>query len=154
MQKNGRQTRRRRAILIGVSALIVILGVLITLYPRGSRAPEYVAENFLTALLQTPQDTERLRAAARLDEGSDPQAVVEGLSTQIVLDFLRARTRQGAMYRIDVTESTQLAAQRYLVVLRVAESGSEDSLSSRRFNVTLQKTNNGDWQAALLAVVE
>ena len=142
--------------LIGFGALVVVVGVSITmvLFPRGLRGPETVAQNFFYALLQAPDDAARLRAAAHLDESDDPQTLVEGLSTRIALDFLRTRVVQGAAYNVDVADSRRSAAERYYVVLRVVERAGDDASLTRRFAVTLQKAENGDWRIATLTLIE
>lgn len=160
MQKARLKTRSRRAIWIAVTAAAVAaLGAAYLWFPRGLRGPETVAQNFIEAFLDVSPDepdySGRLRAAAHLDQADDPQSVIDGLSTRIALDFLRLRRRQGAVQRIAIGESRRPAPTHYVTALRVVErvDNSRGSLT-RRFNVVLLKSDNGDWRVTSVAVIE
>ncbi len=149
------QTRIPRARWIGVAALVAIAAVVIVTFFLGSRrGPETVARQFVEALLQAPEDAARLRSAAHLAEADDPVALLEGLATHVALDFLRARERQGAVHRISVAETRRPAPQRYVVLLWVVENADGQAAQNWRFQVSLQKTDNGDWRITAVALSE
>lgn len=159
MQEVGSQTRLRRTRWIGVAALVAIIVVIaavliVAFFPGGLRGPETMARQLVEALLQAPQDSARLRAAARLTETDDPETLLEGLATRVALDFLRARERQGAVHHISVAETRRPSPQRYVVVLWVVEKADGQAAESRRFQVSLQKAENRDWRIAAVTVSE
>lgn len=154
MHKGGRLARKRRNRWIGIGVVMLIVGAAFLFFPRGLRGPETVARNFFDALLQAPDDPARLRAAAHIDENDDPDTLVDGLATRIALDFLRARMRQGANYDVSVAEARRPGVQRYTAVLRVTENAEGRLSPMRRFEVGLQKADNGDWRVSSVTVIE
>jgi len=144
----------RPARWIGVAVVVAIAAIVIVLFARSPRGPETVARQFLDALLQAPEDTARLRAAAHLAESDDPEALLEGLSTRVALEFLRARERQGAVHDVSIAETRRPAPQRYVAVLRVVENADGAPVQSWRFQVSMQTTDDGDWRIVAVALSE
>jgi len=157
MHKDEQRPRSRRKIRIGVAAtaavVMLVTTAVIVFFPRGLRGPETVARQFFEALVQTPDDVEGLRAAARIGESDDPQALIDGLSTRVALEFMRARERQGATYNVRVVEAKSPAARNYVTLLSVTDRADRAS-PVRRFQVNLKKADNGDWYVANVAVME
>jgi hypothetical protein len=154
MQKGGRRIPSRRVRWLGVLVLTALIAAAVILFPRGLRGPETVAIEFLEALLQTPDDPERLRAAAHLADGDDPQRLLGELTTRITLEFLHARERQGMQHRIGVSERHRPTPQSYAMVLKVTEQDDNEQLHTRRFHVGLQQAENGDWRVSAVRVAE
>jgi hypothetical protein len=150
MQKN----RIRRLRWWIAAALLLILGTTtIVLGPPGLRGPDRVASEFLDALIQTPADAARLRAAARLAEADDPQTLLQGLSTNVTLTFLQARQTQGISQDIRVLGRLE-GNQRYTVTLRVAEASTGPVSAPRDFIVQLQPATDGTWRIVSLRAAE
>ena len=152
MQREVRQGRMRWGIAL---VLLLALGATaMVLFPRASRGPERTAGEFLEALIQTPADTVRLRAAARLTGTQDPQALLQGLSTGVTLNFLQARHAQGISQDIMVLERQQSVPQRVNVRLRVSEVSAAGGASPRDFAVQLEPITDGDWRVASLRAAD
>lgn len=145
MQPHQRQVRAKR-IRWGVTAVLLLVGTSAIFLPRGLRGPEQSAGDFLETLIQTPNDTERLRRAAHINPSDDPQTLLHGLSTGVTLSFLQARQAQGAAQNISVVARQQPAAQRYQVTLRVSDASIADAASLRDFVVQLEQVTDGDWR--------
>jgi hypothetical protein len=153
MHNDGRQGRvRRLRWWMGAALLSALVVTAIFVSPWALRGPDRMASEFLDALIQAPADASRLRLAAHLDDPENPQALLQGLSTNVTLNFLQARQAQGISQDIRVLERRN-AGPDYTVTLRVSESSSA-TVVPRDFIVQLQKAGNGEWRIASLRASE
>ncbi len=156
MKKGARQTRTRRTKWIGAALLLAVLALgvvtVMVFSPRSLRGPESVARQFVEALLQQSNDISRLRAAAHVSESDDPEILIDGLSTRVAFEYLRARARQGASHELRIVEGHRSGSQRYVAVLQVIENADGHATPARRFQVNLLKADDGDWRIVTVAV--
>lgn len=155
MHNDGRQRRTRRKRWGITAAIVVVVGAATALLiPRGLRGPERIAIEFLDASIQAPNDTARLRAAAHVDDTVDPRTLLQGLSTGVTLNFLHARQTQGTAQSVSVLNREQPAPQRYVVTLRVLESGIGAIAAPRDVVVQLQEIDGSGWRIASVRAVD
>ncbi len=146
MHQGKQQSPIGRRKWLGAATFAVVATTLILFALFGLRGPGAVAREFLEALLRMPEDYTTLRKIANLGESDDPRSLIEGVSTRVTLDFLRARARQGVVLDVSVAESRRPEPGRYAVILRVLENADGGSSRSRRFQVRLQRSDAGDWR--------
>lgn len=132
----------RRA-LVGAVVLLVMAGCLFR-----PTAPQSRAEYFIDKLIQSPQDTEDLRAVVWLAEGQNPEMLISDLPTRTAVTYLRARARSGAAIGVHAAGVTTLAADRQRVQLDVTETGTARS-EPVRFDVEMEQREQ-EWRVIRL----
>jgi len=147
MHNNERQTRAKRIRWGIAGALLLAAGfTALFLFPPGLHGPERSAGEFLQTLIAAPADVERLRSAAHIAATDDPQALLQGLSTDVTLNFLRARQTQGSPQDIRVVARQQPTPERYGVTLRVSDANVTDTATFRYFVGRFETAANGEWR--------
>jgi hypothetical protein len=111
--------------------------------------PEGRAQDFIDTLVTAPTDAQKLRDIANLASGRDPEDLIDGLSTRVALDFLRAQRDQGAMLKFAQGEARRIDDRRRDVTIRVSyrQPGAKTNLAVR-FQVRLEKDAQGQWRIA------
>ncbi len=112
-------------------------------------APESRARLFLEALVQEPDNRARLDELAKPAVGGDPAAVLDGLSTQLTIGYLRARHRQGMALDFAVTTAQRADPNHRTVRVAVAAhpAGLRQERDGRvRFEVALERSAEHGWR--------
>jgi ABC-type Na+ efflux pump permease subunit len=145
-----RQSRSKRIFFIGTTlvALAAIVAAVV-LVSRYSGAPETVARAYVQELLREPVD-----ANAVSDTQTSAEETIDDVSTQIALDFLRARIRQGATHKISVTDATSPSPTQHRVALSVVERDESAVAQPVRLSVRLELTDVAVWRVIGVAVNE
>jgi hypothetical protein len=111
-------------------------------------AAESRARFFLETLVQEPDNRERLRDLSKPADDQDPTTVLEGLSTRLAIDYLRARHRQGMTLDLEVTAAQRLDAGRRLVLIAASANPTglrQESDGRIRLQVALELSEQRQW---------
>jgi len=111
-------------------------------------AAESRARLFLETLVQEPDDRERLSELSKPADEHGPETVIEGMSTRLAIDYLRARQRQGIPLDLAVTAAQRLDTGRRQVLIAVSANPPglrQESDGRIRFQVTLELTEQRQW---------
>ncbi len=109
-------------------------------------AAESRARFFLETLVQEPDNRERLSELSKPADG--PETVLEGLSTRLAIDYLRARHRQGMTLELAVTAAQRLDADRRQVLIAASANPPglrQESDGRIRFQVALELSEQRQW---------
>ncbi len=115
-------------------------------------APESRATQFIETLVTDSGNVERLHEFADVPPGQDPATVVQGLSSQVALDYLRTRQRQGEKQAFTI-DSVRLQGQagRVVTVIVSRVGGKLNSPESVRFRVVLRDVAGRGWLVTAVA---
>lgn len=112
-------------------------------------AAESRARFFLETLVREPDNRARLNELAKPAAGDDPAAVLDGLSTQLAIGYLRARHRQGMALDFAVTAAQHPDPSHRTVRVAVAThpAGLRLERDDRiRFEVALEMSEEHGWR--------
>ena len=137
----------------GAKDIIAWVGGLLLILALGCdavrNAPEGQARDFIQTLVMSPAETQRLRELANIATDRDPEDLLDGLSTRVAVDFLRAKEAQGAALDFGRGEVQRVDAIRQVIGVRVSYAPAESGASSEiRFQVYLEKDDQGHWRIA------
>jgi hypothetical protein len=111
-------------------------------------AAESRARFFLETLVQEPDNRERLSELSKPADGHGSETVLEGLSTRLAIDYLRARYRQGMTLDLAVTAAQRLDAGRRQVLIAASANppGLHPESDGRiRLQVALELSEQRQW---------
>lgn len=112
-------------------------------------APEGQARDFIQTLVTMPAETQQLHELANIPADRNPEDLLDGLSTRVAVDFLRAKQAQGVTLDFGRGEVQRTDATRQVVGVRVtyapAGSGANREV---RFQVYMEKDDQGRWRIA------
>ena len=123
-----------------------LLPILAACHPFWS-APESRAQDFIDTLVTAPADVQKLRDIANIAPDRKPDELIDGLSTQVALDFLRAQQTQGATFKFVQDQVRRIEDARRDVTIRVSyrQPGAKTD-AQVRFQVRLEKDAQGQWR--------
>lgn len=111
--------------------------------------PEARARDFIEALVTAPAETQPLRDIANLPPEQSPEALVDGLSARVGLDFLRARQTQGVSLKFVQGEVRPVDNAQRAVVVHVSYLQPGTPVTGEvRFLVRLEKDDQARWRIA------
>jgi hypothetical protein len=112
-------------------------------------APEGQARDFIQTLVTTPADNQQLHELANIPADRNPEDLLDGLSTRVAVDYLRARQAQGASLDFGRGEVQRTDASRLVVGVRVTYAPPGSATNSEvRFQVHMEKDDQGRWRIA------
>lgn len=128
-------------------------GLLVVIWLAGCdvvwNAPEGQARDFIQTLVTTPAEAEQLHELANLPADRNPDDVLDGLSTRVAVDFLRAKQAQGVTLEFRRGEVQRTEATRLVVGVRVTYAPAGNGANSEvRFRVLMEKDDQGRWRIA------
>lgn len=128
---------------LGVCWLLPVLAACHSLWS----APEGRAQDFIDTLVTAPADVQKLRDIANIAPDRNPDELIDGLSTQVALDFLRAQQAQGATFKFVQDQARRIDDARREVTIRVSYRQPGTKTDARvRFQVRLEKDAQGQWR--------
>ena len=107
-------------------------------------APETHATGFVRALIVDPGNSQLLQELANVPSGQDPASVVHGLSTEVALNFLQTRERQGEKQKFAVDAVRLKGSSERIVAVRVSRIGGKGS-GAVSFRVVLRDVPGRGW---------
>lgn len=145
MNRCGHETGKRNTTwIVG----ILLVSTLAACEPFWN-TPESRARDFIEALVVSPTETQTLRDIANLAAEQDPQALIDGLSARIGLDFLRARQAQGVTLKFVQGETRRADDAQRVVMINVTYLQPGTPVTGEvRFQVWIEKDNQGRWRIA------
>lgn len=112
-------------------------------------APEGHARDFIQTLVTTPAETEHLHELANIPADRNPEDLLDGLSTRVAVDFLRAKQAQGVTLDFGRGEVQRTDATRLVVGVRATYAPAGGGANSEvRFQVHMEKDDQGRWRIA------
>ncbi len=109
-------------------------------------APETRATRFIETLVTDSGNAQQLGELADVAPGQDPASVVRGLSSQVALDYLRTRHRQGEKQDFTIDSVRLQGQQSRVVTVIVSRVGVKlNSPESVRFQVVLKDVAGRGW---------
>lgn len=112
-------------------------------------APEGQARDFIQTLVTAPAETARLHELAAIPADRNPEDLLDGLSTRVAVDFLRAKQAQGVALDFSRGQVQRVDATRQVVGVRVtyapAGGGANGEIG---FQVDVEKDEQGRWRIA------
>lgn len=111
--------------------------------------PETRARDFIEALVTAPAETGELRDLANLPPEQNPEALIDGLSARVGLDFLRARHAQDVSLKFVTGETRRLDEAHHTVMIHVSylQPGTPTT-DEVRFLVRIEKDAQDRWRIA------
>jgi len=110
--------------------------------------PERRAQQYVELLLRQPPD-----AAEQFAALASPEPTLDGVATEVALDYLRARLRQDAEPEITPTTTRKSADGRRTVIVSVSPGPGRAAEKDRvRFAVLLERDPERGWQVRSLRV--
>jgi hypothetical protein len=106
--------------------------------------PEYRANDYVKALVRTPDDRAVLAALAAPDR--DPQTIVAGLHTQVAIDYLRTQHRQGRRHDFLISATRPEGSGRRLVAITVTPLGGPPGEEPVRIRVRVEEYAGAGWR--------
>ncbi|MHB8346742.1 MAG: hypothetical protein ACYDHM_06025 [Acidiferrobacterales bacterium] len=107
-------------------------------------APESHATRFIRILVVDPQNIVRLREFADVPAGQDPRSIVHGLSTEVALNYLQTRERQGQKQGFAIDSVHLEGSSNRTVMVRVARVGGSGK-GAVEFRVDLKDVPRRGW---------
>ncbi|MHB8453276.1 MAG: hypothetical protein ACYDDO_01005 [Acidiferrobacterales bacterium] len=115
-------------------------------------APESRATRFIETLVTDSGNAQRLGALADVPPGQDPATVVQGLSSQVALDYVRTRRRQGEKQDFTIDSVRLHGKARLEVTVIVSRVGDKlNNPESVRFRVVLKNVSGRGWLVTAVA---
>ena len=112
-------------------------------------APEGRARDFIQILVTTPAETEHLHELANIPADRNPEDLLDGLSTRVAVDFLRAKQAQGVTLDFGRGEVQRTDATRLVVGVHATYAPAGSGANSEvRFQVHMEKDDQGRWRIA------
>ena len=112
-------------------------------------APEGHARDFIQTLVTTPAEAQQLHELANIPADRNPEDLLDGLSTRVAVDFLRAKQAQGVTLDFGRGEVQRVGATRQVVSVRVTYAPAGSGANSEiRFQVYMEKNDQGRWRIA------
>ena len=113
----------------------------------GFSEPQDRAREFVETLVTAPDASDKLREIARLPPERQPEELLEGLSSKVTVDFLRARRTQDVALNFSVKDTQKPDANRRLVTVQVgyADTG-KTAEKGWLFQVGVERNEKGDWR--------
>lgn len=145
MNRCGHETGKRNTTwIVG----ILLASILAACEPFWN-TPESRARDFIEALAASPTETQTLRDIANLAAEQDPEALIDGLSARVGLDFLRARQAQGVTLKFVQGETRRADDAQRVVMINVTYPQPGTPVTGEvRFLVWIEKDNQGRWRMA------
>lgn len=111
-----------------------------------TNAPESRATQFLETLVVDPGNLQQLRKLADVASDADPASVVQGLSTQVALEYVRTLQRQGEKQNFSIGPVRIQGASSRVVTVVVTSSGEQPNRRGAvRFHVVLKNVAGRGW---------
>ena len=141
MSQRGYQACSRKSAWTAALLLFVLAGC-----EPFRNSPESRALDFAEALVTTPADMQKLRDIANLAPDRNPEDLLEGLSTRVAVDFLRAKQAQGTALKFELGSVRQIDVLRRAVSVRVSylQPGTPAN-SEVRMQIQIEKDAQGRW---------
>lgn len=113
------------------------------------------ARFFLEALVREPDNRARLEELVKLSDGADPESVLDGLGTQLAVNYLRALHHQDI--GLDFTVTVAQRADSNHRVVRVAATANPAALRLKHdgrigFEVALEMSEEHGWRVTRVSV--
>lgn len=131
-------------ILVLLAALAAVAGC-----DRLDDSPESHARLFLETLVREPDKLASLNDLVKPTDGGDAESVLDGLSTQLAVGYLRARHRQGMDldFAVSAAQRSDPSHWRVRVAVAAPSAGVRPEPGSRiRFEVALELSEEQDWR--------
>jgi len=107
-------------------------------------APESHATQFIRTLVVDPGNAAHLRQFADVPAGQEPASVVHGLSTEVALNYLQTRERQGEKQEFTVDSVRLKGSSDRIITVRVARIGGKGR-GAVEFRVMLRNVPERGW---------
>lgn len=112
-------------------------------------SPENRARVFLETLVREPDNLASLNELVKPTGGGDAESVLDGLSTQLAVGYLRARHRQGVDldFAVSVPQRSDPSHRRVRVAVAAPSAGVRPEPDRRiRFDVALELSEEQRWR--------
>ncbi|MHB8622487.1 MAG: hypothetical protein ACYDBA_03865 [Sulfuricaulis sp.] len=145
MSRRGQKASSREITWVGSAFLVLCLAACKPFW----NAPEGQAQNFIETLVMTPANMQQLRDSANIASERNPVDLLDGLSSRVAVDFLRAKLAQGATLKFAQSDARQIDASHRSVTVRVTypEPGTV-VIGEVQFQVQLDQDAQQHWQIA------
>ena len=145
MGRQRDQASSRKTAWVGGAFLLLCLAACEPFW----NAPEGRAQDFIETLVRTPADTQKLRDNAHITPDRNPDDLLDGLSSRVALDFLRAKQAQGVTLKFAQSDARMIDATHRTVTIRVTylEPGTPTN-GEVRFQVQSEKDAQDHWHVA------
>jgi hypothetical protein len=125
---------------------VLVPGLLAAIAACGlfGNVPEYRANDYVKALVRTPDDRAALAALAAPDR--DPESIVAGLHTEVALDYLRTQHRQGRRHDFLISATRPEGSGQRLVAIAVTPLDGPAGEEPVRIRVRVEQYADAGWR--------